>query len=119
MHYDANEGPDPGIWSSLEHTERIDLVAAYHREVQLPGDGDELHIAVHVAIEDHLARGPTEVSWMITRLVDDGLTRHDAIHAIGDVLLSILGEVVGKAAVTSQRELASNTAASRRFSKSI
>jgi hypothetical protein len=114
MRYDATEGPDPQIWSYFDHTERIELVAAYHREAQLPGDGDELHIAVHVAIEDHIACGPTEVSWMLTRLVGEGLSRHDAIHAIGDVLLSILGEEVGKAAVTSQRELARITAASRR-----
>jgi hypothetical protein len=76
MRYDPNEKPDPGI--SLDHTERIDLVAAYHREAQLQGDVDELHIAVHVAIEDHIACGPTEVSGMLIRLMDEGLSRHDA-----------------------------------------
>jgi hypothetical protein len=103
MRYDANDAPDQQIWSYLDHTERIDLVAAYHRDTHFPGDCDELHIAVHVVIEDHIARGPTEVSWMLTRLADEGLSRHDAIHAIGDVLLSILGDAVARTAVTSNR----------------
>jgi hypothetical protein len=77
MRYDANECPDPKIWSSLDQSARVDPVAAYHRQAQLPG-GDELHIAVHVAINDHN----------------------------GDVLLGIFGDVVAKAEVTSQRELA-------------
>jgi hypothetical protein len=97
VRYDANQAPDSEDWF-----ERIDLVVAYHREVQLPGDGDELHIAVRVAIEHNIARCPTEVSWMLTRLMDEGLSRHDAVHAIGDVLLGILGDAVATAAVTSK-----------------
>jgi hypothetical protein len=99
VRYDANKGPDPKFWSSLDQSARVDLVVTHHRQAQIPGDGDELHIAVHVAIEDHIACGPTEVLWMVTRLVNEGLSRHDAIHAIGDDLLGILA----KAAVTSKR----------------
>ncbi len=53
--------------------------------------GDELpnarmHAAIHVVVENQLAEVYLPVVEALARLRRDGLSRHDAVHAIGSVL---------------------------------
>lgn len=55
----------------------------------------QLHALMHVVVENQVTGGdPPEVSATLARLVDAGLTRHEAIHAIASVVAEALFDVV-------------------------
>ncbi len=84
--YDPDTAPDPGTWLELDEGERLLLVGDYHERA-----GDELpdvqiHAVIHVIVENQLAEAYMPAVEALARLMDDGLSRHDAMHAIGSVL---------------------------------
>ena len=118
MHYDANEQPDSEIWLELDEAERIDAVMDYHRRTGVKLENPELHALAHVVVESQIALGEaTSVPATLDRLMDEGLDRHEAIHAIGSILTRIVYEVAREADDGSEinakysRELAKLTAA--------
>ena len=91
MQYDANEHPDPDTWLELDETERIDLVIDYHRRTGVQLENSEHHAIAHVVVENQVALGEaTPVPETLNRLMDEGLDRHDAVHAIGSILMGIV-----------------------------
>jgi hypothetical protein len=118
MHYDANEQPDSEIWLELDEAERIDAVMDHHRRTGVKLENPELHAMAHVVVENQVALGEaTSVPATLDRLMDDGLDRHEAIHAIGSVLTRVVCEVAreaddgGDINAKYSRELAKLTAA--------
>jgi hypothetical protein len=95
MRYDALKAPDPEDWLELDESDRIDLVKRYHIRAKLPvGENERLHAAVHAIVETQVAMGDaTVVPATLDRLMREGLDRHDAIHAIGSVLMGIFFDV--------------------------
>jgi len=94
MRYDANDRPHSATWLKLDETERVDAVMAYHRRIGAKLENPELHAITHVVVENQIALGePTPVPDTLNRLVDEGLDRHEAIHAVGSVLMSIVFDV--------------------------
>jgi hypothetical protein len=68
--------------------ERIDLVAAYHRRAGIDLRKEKLHAIIHTAVENQIAEGDRlPVGRVVRRLMSEGHDRHDAIHAIGSVLI--------------------------------
>ncbi len=58
---------------------------------------EQLHTTMHVIVENQLAANdPPEVSATLKRLVADGLTRHEAVHAIASVVAEALFGVMKK-----------------------
>jgi len=121
MQYDANKAPNPEEWLALDDAERIDLVIEYHRRHHLPLGGiANLHARAHAMVENQIAIGVvTVVPATLDRLMREGLNRHDAIHAIGRVLIGIIFDAVKKKAggdlnAKYGRELVELTAASWR-----
>jgi hypothetical protein len=120
MRYDADNAPDPEEWLALGEQERIDQVMAYHRRNRLHvGQSAKAHAATHVVIENQAAAGDaTAVPATLARLMQEGLERHDAIHAIGSVLMQIVFDMSTKHrdfnAEEYSRELAALTAESWR-----
>jgi hypothetical protein len=97
MQYDAIEQPDPEIWLELDETERADLVIDYHRRIGVQLETPELHAMAHVVVENQVALGEvTPVPETLDRLMDEGLDRHEAIHAIGSILMEIVFDAVHK-----------------------
>ncbi len=95
MRYDASRQPDPEAWLELDEAERIVLVADYHKRLREKLDNPEQHAMAHVVVENQIAQGDeTTVPATLVRLMAEGLDRHDAIHAIGSVLLDILFDFV-------------------------
>lgn len=91
--YDPSQAPDPQEWSALTEDQQLRLVRRYHdQETESPEDvNEELHAICHVTIENQVALGDeTPVADTLDRLVDEGLTRHDAIHAIAGVFMEHL-----------------------------
>jgi hypothetical protein len=93
-HYDPLIAPDADEWSSLDETERLTLARAYHRRAHSRVPNLEAHIAVHAIVENQIALGDeTSVRRTVTRLMAEGLDRHDAIHAIGATLLGVMHDM--------------------------
>ena len=94
MRYDANDQPDSATWLELVENERIDAAMDYHRRAGVKLENLKLHAITHVVVENQVALGePTPVPATLNRLVHEGLDRHEAIHAIGGILMSIAFDV--------------------------
>ncbi len=84
--YDPDETPEPAAWLRASEDERISAVRAYHRRVRARLPRERLHAAIHVVVENQLALEERVVVETFARLQREGLTRHEAIHAIGKAL---------------------------------
>jgi hypothetical protein len=96
MRYDALKAPDPEDWLALDEQERIDQVIEYHRRHHHPmGESPKLHGATHVIVENQIAFGDSPaVPETLARLMGEGLDRHEAIHAVGSVVMGIVFDAV-------------------------
>ena len=93
-------------------------VMDYHGRAKLRLENLELHAMTHVVVENQVALGEaTPVPATLNRLMHEGLDRHEAIHAIGSILMSIVFDVSqepdvgGDINARYSRELAKLTAA--------
>jgi len=85
--YDPEQPIDPEGWNALDEAERQVLVERHHRKIHIKVPNLRAHAAIHVVVENQVALGdefPAQET--LTRLMGEGLSRHDAIHAIGSVL---------------------------------
>ena len=87
MRYDPEAAPEPGMWLALDETQRIELVSAYHRRLGAKLPNTHLHAAIHAIVENQLAQEVEITKDALARLRAEGLDRHEAIHAIGSVLM--------------------------------
>jgi hypothetical protein len=87
--YDAEVAPDPAAWLARDDRERVRAVERYHLTRGLHPDtpNPHVHARFHVIVENQLAAGdPPEVADTLARLVGEGMSRHDALHAVGAVV---------------------------------
>ncbi len=84
--YNADREPDPKAWLELEEDTKIDRVVAYHRRHHPRTPRVRLHATFHTIVENQLAANEPVVVETLKRLRNEGLSRHDAVHAIGSVL---------------------------------
>jgi len=85
--YNPLKAPDPEEWLAIDEHERIDMVVEYHRRKRIRIPGMEAHAAFHVTVENQIALGDeTPVKRKLEQLMNEGLDRHDAIHAIAWIL---------------------------------
>ena len=85
--YDPEIGPDPKEWSSLDDSLKITIVEDFHDKAGVDLPNTRLHAAVHIVVENQVTMGDeTPVQGTLTRLMKEGLDRHDALHAIGSIL---------------------------------
>ncbi|HET6629727.1 MAG TPA: hypothetical protein VFG91_08120 [Woeseiaceae bacterium] len=86
MEYDPEKAPDPRAWLALGEEERTRLIEHYYERAGGYGGSLEVHAKVHEIIETQLAERVTPVKAAFVRLRDNGLSRQEAIRAIGSVL---------------------------------
>jgi hypothetical protein len=117
MQYEVNDQPHSATWLELDETERIDAVMDYHRRAKVVPENLKLHAMTHVVVENQVALGEaTPVPATLNRLMYEGLDRHEAIHAIGSILMRIMLDAVrnddggGDINAKYSRELAALTA---------
>src|SRR5699024_11038706 len=92
--YNPSNQPNPQEWLALDEAERINLVLAYHNQAEDDMEGVYLHSTIHAVIEYQAALGDNyPVKATLDRLMKEELSRHDAIHAVGSVLIKYLWEV--------------------------
>jgi hypothetical protein len=92
--YDPSLPPEPKTWLDLDELERIRLIEVFHRTQRIKPPNLKAHAAFHAIVESQLAEGVESVVGALGRLIGEGLTRHDALHAIGSVLADQLHELV-------------------------
>lgn len=86
--YDPLKAPDPKKWLALDEVERIELAVKYHRQAGIKLPNVRVHGTVHAMVENQAALGDEiPVRRTLERLQNEGLDRHDAIHAVGMVLV--------------------------------
>lgn len=93
--YNPMKAPSIADWIELDEAERLDLVLAYHQQLRDKIPNLNAHAAAHVMVENQVALADeTPVASVMDRLMQEGLDRHEAIHAIGSVLMGVLAEAV-------------------------
>jgi hypothetical protein len=93
--YSPDRSLDSKWWSAFSEDEQIELVRDYHRRSGVKIPNANLHAATHVIVENQILLGEeTPVAATLQRLLGEGLSRHDAVHAIGGVLAPVLVDVL-------------------------
>ena len=92
--YDADHDPDPNAWLGLDEETRIDLVVKYHGRDRPRTPRVRLHATFHTIVENQVAANEPVVVETFKRLRTEGLSRHDAIHAIASVLAAQVYDVL-------------------------
>ena len=92
--YDPDTSPNGTDWLETDEGERIEVVSSYHRRKKTRLPNAQLHSVIHVVVENQLALGEAIVTETLARLQGEGLSRHDALHAIGSVLAADLSELM-------------------------
>ena len=109
-HYDPEVAPNAAEWLALDEQTRIRLAEAHHRAARIKLPSIKAHAVVHVVVENQIAEGLEPVVRAMARLRVEGLSRHDALHAIGTAVAEHLFEAMNPK--TSDEEFA-NTAQAR------
>jgi hypothetical protein len=99
--YDPDTPRQPADWLQTDEGERIELVSSYHRRKKVDLPNTQLHAVIHVVVENQLALGEEVVVDTLARLQSEGLSRHDALHAIGSVLAADLYELMHETSETT------------------
>jgi hypothetical protein len=64
-------------------------------EIERDGTNPIMHIVIHQTIENQLAMGqPAETGQAVEALMQQGLSRHDAIHRVGTVLAEEIYDIL-------------------------
>ena len=91
-YYAPENAPDPQEWLALEETERIRLVQSFHVSARIKTPSMKAHAAFHAIVENQIATGFGPSCRAAERLQKEGLSRHEAIHAIGFIVAKFLHE---------------------------
>lgn len=87
--YDPDQAPDAARWLAARELDLVDLVERYHDDARIRTPNPRAHYSIHVMVENQAALAHrTPVAEAIARLMGEGLSRHDALHAVGSVLLT-------------------------------
>ncbi|MCD4749770.1 MAG: hypothetical protein K8R59_10400, partial [Thermoanaerobaculales bacterium] len=82
LRYNSLKKPNPRKWLSASEFARIKAVLKHHADEPDELPNKQLHASIHFVVENQCALGDeTPVSKAIQRLMNEGLDRHDAVHA--------------------------------------
>ncbi len=103
--YDPQNAPILGEWLGLNEGERIHVVEQFHRDAGVQVPNLSAHATFHVIVENQLALpNQVVVRDTVQRLIREGLSRHDAVHAIASVLAVRVHELLQPAASSADSE---------------
>nr|WP_294517133.1 hypothetical protein [uncultured Rhodopila sp.] len=92
--YDPLIPPNPKTWLALDEAERIVMIEDYHEAQDIEIPGADLHAIIHAIIENQVAEGDAlPVREKLRQLMAQGIDRHEAIHAIGSVLIKHIAAI--------------------------
>ena len=85
-HYDPEVAPVPSEWLALDESHRIQFAESSHRASREEVPNHTAHAVFHAIVENQIAEGLQPVVRAMARLMKQGLSRHDALHAVGSVV---------------------------------
>jgi hypothetical protein len=85
-YYDPDAPPNPREWLALDEWERVRLAGNYHQTARIRLPDTKAHAIVHAIVENQIAQGFGPTCRALERLQKEGLSRHEAVHAIGSVV---------------------------------
>ncbi len=97
--YDPLVAPDPEEWLDMDDGEKQYLISsALHDYEAGIGEGFEAHCIMHLIVENQVAlnEADTPTGEQMDRLMSAGLNRHEAIHALGNVIMCQMWEMQTK-----------------------
>ena len=94
MPYDPSKDAHSGRWLTLTEDERLDQVVHAHRRLGVHLPNVRLHALMHVVVENQLAEQYQPTVMALRRLIGEGMSRHDAIHAIASVLTAQMHDLM-------------------------
>jgi len=94
MTYDPLQAPDPHQWLAMDE-ERIMAIERYHKREPTRLRNLMVQASIHSVVENQVAMGDQyEAAAALRRLLDEGLDRYEAVHAIGSVVAAELCEAL-------------------------
>ena len=84
--YDPDHAPNPEQWLALDEQERIRLAEEHHRLARTKLPNLKAHALFHAIVENQLAEKLEPAVRAMARLMAEGLTRHESVHAIASVV---------------------------------
>jgi anaerobic glycerol-3-phosphate dehydrogenase len=106
--YNPEEPPNPSDWLQLPERERIRVVATFHMVHRFKSSSTKAHAALHTIVENQAATGFGPTVRALSRLQSQGLTRHEALHAIGSVVSGFMFAAMNGAPQTDSHALQSS-----------
>jgi hypothetical protein len=95
MKYDPLREINAEEWLKLSEDTRIALIEEHHRRKRIRMPNLQAHALIHAVVENQIAMGdkfPAKAA--LQRLMDEGLDRHDAVHAIGSLVAKVFFKVM-------------------------
>lgn len=91
--YDPEQAPNAEQWLALDEQLRIKLADEYHRVARISVPNPKANAVFHAIVENQIAENLEPVVRAMACLMAEGLSRHDAIHAVASVLAEHLHEL--------------------------
>ena len=102
--YDPEYAPDPAEWLALDEMMRIQLAEEHHRVAQIKPPNLKAHAVFHAIVENQLAENLEPVVRAMSRLTAEGLSRHEAVHAVASVLAEHMHDLLNVKADASNSQ---------------
>lgn len=93
-YYDPAKAPEPADWLALSESERMRVVQTFHAVNRIKVPHMKGHSAFHVIVENQIAQGFGPSVRAVDRLQREGLSRHDAVHAVASVVSEVSYEAM-------------------------
>jgi len=95
--YDPEKAPDSESWLALDESEKHILVSKYHEQeenMDVDDSQGRVHCMIQATVETQVAMGDeTPVAEAINRLMNQGLDRHQALHAVASILIKHISNI--------------------------
>lgn len=115
--YDPDHTPNPEQWLALDEQMRIQIVEEHHRAARIKLPNLKIHAAFHAIVENQIAENTESVVRAMARLTTEGLSRHEAVHAIASVLAEHIHDLFNAKADQSTSSSIYNAAVDRLTAK--
>ena len=88
-YYDPDERLNIEEWLTLDDSQKVKIVSDFHESIkeEFSDDGAfAMHSHMHVIVENQIAGNVELVPETVDKLMRQGLSRHEAIHAVSAIL---------------------------------
>ena len=116
--YNPDQPPNPAQWLALDEQTRIRLIDENHRAAHIKLPNVTIHVVIHSIVENQIAENIESVVSAMDRLMAEGLSRHEAVHAIGSVLAEHIYDLLNNKADETNSSAIYNAAIERLTAKS-